>query len=145
MAFFAPSLDDLGPVVEVVEPERRDVAEGRVMGVPLSAEEVTVLGPVVLAPMEGGAEGAFAVEGVGLAGAGLSHVSKKSSVDAEGVLEARGVSSSPSIWIPLGFLLVSQKARYCLTRMGMGFTSMHPQRFVERALLCRAQLVGKYI
>jgi len=53
--------------------------------------------------MDGGPAGDGLVVAAGFA-AGLSHVSKKSSVEAAGVFDARGVSSNPSIWIPCGFL-----------------------------------------
>lgn len=78
------------------------------MGWARREDEVTVRGPAVgapagFAPIEGGPEG-FGVEGLEVAGEGLSQESKKSSVEALGVFEASGVSSSPSMWMPWGFL-----------------------------------------
>ena len=57
--------------------------------------------------MEGGAAGLAAAELVelGLVSGFLSHVEKKSSEGSLfGVDEPSGVSSKPSMWIPLGFL-----------------------------------------
>jgi hypothetical protein len=97
-AFLAPSLLTLGPP-DKPELESFDVAGGRVIGWPRRAEDVTVLGPVVVAglfPIDGGAEG---VDGLGVAAleaGSLSHEEKKSS-SLGGAGEARGVSSRPSM------------------------------------------------
>jgi len=83
----------------------RVTGEARAAGVAVEDEAARTIGrPIPGTPA--GVEG-LAGAAVGLA-AGLSQVSKKSSVEAAGVFEARGVSSNPSMWIPCGFLPLAE-------------------------------------
>jgi hypothetical protein len=112
-AFFAPSLDDLGAAGVVVDVDNLEETAGLV--VPevaplLRREEDVTVRETGLAPIEGGGVAGLEVvwAGVGALGFSLSHVEKKSSAGSGlGVAVPRGVSSSPSMWIPCGFLIVS--------------------------------------
>ena len=114
-----PDADDR---VDVLFDDSLDGADGRADPSPgpeaRSEADETVRGPGAAgvatgraSPMEGGAPPAAdegrEVPGTGVLGLGfsLSHESKKSSSPPTGVLApASGVSSSPSMWIPFGFL-----------------------------------------
>lgn len=110
-AFFAPSLDDLGAAPAVVEDASREETAGLAEPgvVPFRSDEVVTVRETGLAPIDGGAAAALGVDaGAAAFGFSLSHVEKKSSEGSGlGVAVPRGVSSSPSMWIPCGFLLVS--------------------------------------
>jgi hypothetical protein len=111
-AFFAPSLEDLGAAPAVVEVDNRDETAGRAVPdvVPFRREEEVTVRDTGLAPIDGGgvADLVAVEEAAGALGFSLSHVEKKSSAGSGlGVAVPRGVSSSPSIWIPCGFLGIS--------------------------------------
>jgi hypothetical protein len=140
-AFFAPSLDDLGAVPAVVEVDSRDETAGRAdPGVaPARREDEVTVRDAGLAPMDGGGVADLGALGAAAAfGFSLSHVEKKSSAGSGlGVAVPRGVSSSPSMWIPCGFL--SSAGSYC-TR-GEGLTFERPRRYAFESLPCTTEPV----
>lgn len=92
----------------MVEVDSRDETAGRAEpGVaPARRDDEVTVRDAGLAPMDGGGVADLGA-GVGAAAFGfsLSQVEKKSSAGSGlGVAVPRGVSSSPSMWIPCGFL-----------------------------------------
>jgi hypothetical protein len=92
-----------------------------------------------LAPMDGGGVADLgAVEAAAAFGFSLSQVEKKSSAGSGlGVAVPRGVSSSPSIWIPCGFL-ASAGSSFTRTRE---LTFERPRRYAFESLPCTTEPV----
>jgi len=125
----------------VVEVDSRDETAGRAEpGVaPARREDEVTVRDAGLAPMDGGgAADLGAVEAAAAFGFSLSHVEKKSSAGSGlGVAVPRGVSSSPSMWIPCGFLPSAES----YSTQGSELTFGHPRQYAFESLPCTTEPV----